>query len=206
MAEFTADVYQNEFLPDGGTDVHAIVTITCTGAGEAGRSGEGDAAEVIVVDTSGSMGIEKIAAAQTAAKAALDQILDGTWFAVIAGSHEARLAYPAASGELGMVRMDGSTRAAAKSAVVPVPRGRRHRHGHLADHGGAGLRLGPRGHPEARHPADRRRSTSTRRRRRCRPRSPAPAAGSSATAAVSAVTGRSPRCAASPPSCSARST
>ena len=27
MAEFTADVYQNEFLPDGGTDVHAIVTI-----------------------------------------------------------------------------------------------------------------------------------------------------------------------------------
>jgi len=117
MAQFTADVYQNEFLPDGGTDVHAIVTITCTGAGEAGRSGEGDAAEVIVVDTSGSMGTDKIAAAQTAAKAALDQILDGTWFAVIAGSHEARLAYPVAAGELGMVQMDGSTRAAAKAAV-----------------------------------------------------------------------------------------
>jgi len=66
MAQFSADVYQNEFLPDGGTDVHAIVTITCTGAGEAGRSGEGDAAEIIVVDTSGSMGTDKIAAAQTA--------------------------------------------------------------------------------------------------------------------------------------------
>ena len=25
MAQFTAEVYQNEFLPDGGTDVHAIV-------------------------------------------------------------------------------------------------------------------------------------------------------------------------------------
>ena len=117
MAQFSADVYQNEFLPDGGTDVNAIVTITCTGAGEAGRSGEGDAAEIIVVDTSGSMGTDKIAAAQTAAKAALDQILDGTWFAVIAGSHEARLAYPAAARELGMVRMDDTTRAAAKAAV-----------------------------------------------------------------------------------------
>ncbi len=31
MAEFTATVYQNEFLPDGGTDVHAIVTVTCSG-------------------------------------------------------------------------------------------------------------------------------------------------------------------------------
>ena len=27
MAEFSAAVYQNEFLPDGGTDVHAIVTV-----------------------------------------------------------------------------------------------------------------------------------------------------------------------------------
>ena len=33
MAEFAATVYQNEFLPDGGTDVNAIVTITCAGAG-----------------------------------------------------------------------------------------------------------------------------------------------------------------------------
>ena len=29
MAEFTAEVYQNEFLPEGGTDVNAIVTVTC---------------------------------------------------------------------------------------------------------------------------------------------------------------------------------
>ena len=55
MATFSADVYQNEFLPDGGTDVHAIVTVACTGAGEAGQSGSGDAAEIVIVDTSGSM-------------------------------------------------------------------------------------------------------------------------------------------------------
>ena len=117
MATFSAEVYQNEFLPDGGTDVHAIVTVTCSGAGEAGQSGSGDAAEVVIVDTSGSMSGENIAAAQRAARAALDQVLDGVWFAVVAGSHEARLAYPHGP-EPAMVRMDTRTRAEAKAAVT----------------------------------------------------------------------------------------
>jgi hypothetical protein len=60
MAEFTAEVYQNEFLPEGGTDVNAIVTITCQGAGAAGQTGSGDAGEIIIVDTSGSMGRAKL--------------------------------------------------------------------------------------------------------------------------------------------------
>jgi hypothetical protein len=117
MAEFSADVYQNEFLPDGGTDVHAIVTVTCKGAGEAGRSGSGDAGEIVIVDTSGSMKGPKIEAAQLAAVAAVDQIIDGTWFAVIAGNHLAHLAYPPAPATTGMVRMDPTTRRAARSAV-----------------------------------------------------------------------------------------
>jgi hypothetical protein len=94
MADFSAEVYQNEFLPDGGTDVHAVVTVTCTGAGAAGQAGEGDAAEIVIVDTSGSMGEINIRMAQQAAAAAIDQIIDGTWFAVIAGTHEARGAVP----------------------------------------------------------------------------------------------------------------
>ncbi len=117
MATFSADVYQNEFLPDGGTDVHAIVTVSCSGAGEAGQSGSGDAAEIVIVDTSGSMKGSNIAAAQQAAATALDQVLDGVWFAVIAGSHEAKLAYPP-DGRSGMVRMDARTRADAKAAVA----------------------------------------------------------------------------------------
>jgi hypothetical protein len=116
MATFAAEVYQNEFLPDGGTDVHAIITVTCSGAGEAGRSGSGDAAEVVIVDTSGSMGGQNIVAAQHAAAAALDQVLDGVWFAVVAGTHEARVSFPQ-SAEFGMVRMDPQTRALAKAAV-----------------------------------------------------------------------------------------
>jgi hypothetical protein len=116
MATFSAEVYQNEFLPDGGTDVHAIVTVTCSGAGEAGRAGSGDAAEVVIVDTSGSMDGQNIVAAQHAAAAALDQILDGVWFAVVAGTHEARVSFPQGA-EFGMVRMDPRTRALAKAAV-----------------------------------------------------------------------------------------
>ena len=43
MAQFTAQVYQNEFLPDGGTDVHAIVTgdVHRRRSGRPGRRGRG---------------------------------------------------------------------------------------------------------------------------------------------------------------------
>lgn len=117
MAEFTAAVYQNEYLPDGGTDVNAIVTIACTGAGTAGQGGAGDAGEIIIVDTSGSMGPETMRAAIDGAKAALDEIVDGTWFAVIAGADHAMLAYPQVSSGPGMVRMDPSNREKARHAV-----------------------------------------------------------------------------------------
>jgi hypothetical protein len=117
MAEFSAAVYQNEFLPDGGTDVNAIVTITCTGAGAAGRSGSGDAGEIIIVDTSGSMGRTKLEAAKIAAAAAVDQIIDGTWFAVVAGSHQAYLAFPPARAGAGMVKMDAAARFAAQQSI-----------------------------------------------------------------------------------------
>ena len=115
MAEFSAAVYQNEFLPAGGTDVNAIVTLTCAGAGAAGQSG--DAGEIVIVDTSGSMGRTKLEAAKVAAAAAIDQIIDGTWFAVVAGSHQAFLAFPQARSGAGMVKMDANTRYQAKQAV-----------------------------------------------------------------------------------------
>jgi hypothetical protein len=117
MPQFTAAVYQNEFLPDGGTDVNAIVTVTCSGAGEAGRGAGGQAGEIIIVDTSGSMGRTKIESAKVAAAAALDQILDGTWFAVVAGTHQAYLAYPSARTGAGMVQMNPQTRYEAQQAV-----------------------------------------------------------------------------------------
>jgi hypothetical protein len=124
MAEFSATVYQNEFLPDGGTDVNAIVTVTCAGAGSAGQTGAGDAGEIIIVDTSGSMGRTKLQAAKLAASAAVDQILDGTWFSVVAGTHQAYLAFPPVRSGTGMVRMDARARSKAHQNQL-VPPGRR---------------------------------------------------------------------------------
>jgi von Willebrand factor type A C-terminal domain/von Willebrand factor type A domain len=52
-----------------------------------------------------------------AAAAAVDQILDGTWFAVVAGTHQAYLAYPPVRTGTGMVRMDARTRFDAHQAI-----------------------------------------------------------------------------------------
>ena len=120
MANFTAEVFQNEFLPAGGTDVHAIVTITCAESGEAGRGTGGEAAEIIIIDTSGSMQGDKIMAARSAASAAVDQVIDGTWFAIIAGSEHATRLFPYANAESAMVRMDADVRAAARQAVARI--------------------------------------------------------------------------------------
>jgi hypothetical protein len=117
MPQFSAEVFQNEFLSDGATDIHAVVSVTASGTGEAGRAGGGEAAEIIIVDTSGSMMDDKIREARTAAAVAVDQILDGTWFAIISGTHLATRAFPYPNATLPMVRMEAGARAAAKEAV-----------------------------------------------------------------------------------------
>lgn len=117
MAEFAAAVYQNEFLPAGGTDVNAIVSVTCQGAGTAGRAGSGSAGEIIIIDTSGSMGQASLAAAKRAAQAALAQIVDGTYFAVVSGNGAAFLAYPHVQSGPGLVPMNAGTRAGAAAAI-----------------------------------------------------------------------------------------
>lgn len=115
MAEFTASVYQNAFLPAGGTDVNAIITVSCAGAGEA--SVDGAAGEILIVDTSGSMGTANLQAAKLAARAALDQIGDGTYFALVAGNHQAYLAYPLVQSGPGLVPMSSAARSAARQAI-----------------------------------------------------------------------------------------
>ena len=114
MAEFKADVFQNEYLADGATDVHAVVSVSCVGAGQAGVAG--DAAEIIIIDTSGSMDMPptKIAAARRAAAVAVGEIVDGAWFAVVSGHSVAQMVYPS---HAGMAKMSSVTRGEALSAV-----------------------------------------------------------------------------------------
>jgi hypothetical protein len=110
---FTAEVFQNQYLPQGAREAHAIVTVTST----VGRDeGSPDSAVVLLLDCSGSMGRpwSKLRAVRRATAAAIDTLADGTWFAIVRGNDRARVAYPA-SGEL--VRSTTETRAAAKRAV-----------------------------------------------------------------------------------------
>ena len=98
MSTFTVDAYQNEYLPLGGSEVNAIVTVTSDGAGggAGGGAGQPAAAEIVIVDTSGSMGApaHKIQAAREATRVAIDCIRDGVLFAVIAGTDTAAVVYP----------------------------------------------------------------------------------------------------------------
>ena len=94
MTTFTASAYQNEYLASGATDVDAIVTVTATADGTGPVTGE--AVEVIMCDTSGSMNEPptKIRAVRQATAAAVDQLRDGVLFAVISGDDHAALLYP----------------------------------------------------------------------------------------------------------------
>jgi hypothetical protein len=120
MSTFTLEAYQNEYLPLGGTEVNAIVTVTSDGAG--GSAGAPEAAEIVIVDTSGSMGApaHKIQAARQATRVAIDCLRDGVLFAVIAGTDQARVVYPL-DGRL--VAASNHTRAAAEEAVLRLSAG-----------------------------------------------------------------------------------
>ncbi|MFI0354041.1 VWA domain-containing protein [Actinomadura sp. 9N407] len=112
--QFTIKVDQNKYLPEGGREVHAIVSVEGTGSPTAATTAS--AAEVIIIDTSGSMSYPdtKLRAAIAAAQAAVDTIRDGVYFAVISGANSASMVYP---GNAVLVRADARTRHDAKMAV-----------------------------------------------------------------------------------------
>jgi hypothetical protein len=115
--DFTVDIYQNEYLPEGGREVDAVITVTTAGTAAAAPTAETDSAEIIIIDCSGSMSSprSKIAEARAATSAAVDVIRDGVAFAVIAGTHQAKALFPE-GGSLAVA--DPQTREAAKQAVV----------------------------------------------------------------------------------------
>ncbi|MFH0522360.1 VWA domain-containing protein [Streptomyces sp. M41] len=126
VPQFSVDVYQNAYLPEGGREVNAIVTVTATGGGTVGNAvsaphlyapGQGPAAAMaIMVDCSGSMDYPptKIRNARDATAAAIDTLRDGVRFTVIGGTHLAREVYPG-GGRLAVA--DATTREQAKQAL-----------------------------------------------------------------------------------------
>ncbi|GGT16841.1 VWA domain-containing protein [Streptomyces kurssanovii] len=136
VPQFSVDVYQNEYLPEGGREVNAIVTVTSTGGGTTGgaplRGASASAAAVpdqvpaagvvIMVDCSGSMEYPatKLRNAREATAAAVDTLRDGVAFAVVAGTHKALEVYPG-GGRLAVA--DPATRAQAKEALRTLTAG-----------------------------------------------------------------------------------
>ncbi|MFD3310511.1 VWA domain-containing protein [Streptomyces sp. NPDC058656] len=126
VPQFAVDIYQNEYLPEGGREVNAIVTVTATGGGTLGGlplAAQGpDAAVVIMVDCSGSMDDPptKMHNAREATATAIDTIRDGVAFAVIDGTHVAAEVYPA-NGRLAVA--DPTTRHHAKQALCNLSAG-----------------------------------------------------------------------------------
>ncbi|WP_055717407.1 vWA domain-containing protein [Streptomyces torulosus] len=126
VPQFSVDVYQNEYLPEDGREVNAIVTVSATGGGTVGSAvtaphlyspGQGPSAAVaIMVDCSGSMDYPptKMRNARDATAAAIDTLRDGVHFAVIDGTHVAREVYPG-GGRLAVA--DPATRDQAKQAL-----------------------------------------------------------------------------------------
>jgi hypothetical protein len=120
MTTFTAETYQNEFLATGATRVDALVSITASGTGDTTHGHE--RAELVLVDTSGSMNFPrtKIKSAISATCAAVDCIRDGVLFGVIAGTDEAREVYP---GDGQLVVASPTTRQQAKDRIGKVKAG-----------------------------------------------------------------------------------
>ena len=113
---FTLEVSQNEYLSVDDDEMQAVLTVTGHGAGrDAGPGPVGQRrAEVILVDCSSSMDGTKISAARQATAAAIDTLKDGTLFAVVEGTDQARMVYPA---EERMATASRATREGAKKAV-----------------------------------------------------------------------------------------
>ncbi|WP_163506652.1 vWA domain-containing protein [Fodinicola acaciae] len=115
--QFQLEVFQNEYLPEGAAEVNAIITVTATGSGAAKPAGP--AAEVIIMDCSGSMEMPrtKLDEAKRATRAAIDALRDGVQFAVVNGMDIAEMIYPKRTR---LVAANASTRAEAKRAVTAV--------------------------------------------------------------------------------------
>jgi Ca-activated chloride channel family protein len=110
---FRIQVSQNRYLSVEDRRMDLVVNVW---SGATGSGAPPQAAQVLLVDSSGSMGDPpaKMAAARRAAMAAVDTLRDGSLFAVVAGTHQTEPVYPDSGG---LARADPATRAAAHRAI-----------------------------------------------------------------------------------------
>jgi uncharacterized protein YegL len=95
MANFRAEVFQNQFMADGASEVHAIMTVAVDGApGPAVVTGSGKMFGILC-DVSGSMSGEKMHAAKDAISKLVQILPEDIHFFLVAGSAAGQLIFPA---------------------------------------------------------------------------------------------------------------
>ncbi len=87
-------VDQNPYLAEGADTVDAVVTVAAGGEFAVAAPAP-ERLEIIIIDCSGSMGAgDRFPGARRATVAALDELPDGTLFAIVSGTSEAQVVYP----------------------------------------------------------------------------------------------------------------
>lgn len=109
---FTIEIDQDRHLALEETRVYALARIESDG-GPATVGGP-RSAEVIIIDTSGSMVGERLTAAKRAAKTAVDGLRTDVDFAIVAGSNTATMVYPP---HPALIRATDDQKVLAKSAI-----------------------------------------------------------------------------------------
>ncbi len=95
MSLFKAEVFQNQFLPQGFGEIHAIMTITSEDGAEASAMSSGDRLFGIICDISGSMQGGKILAAKQAMIKLIQLMPEEDFFFIVTGNKDARVIVPA---------------------------------------------------------------------------------------------------------------
>jgi len=109
---FDLKVSQESYLSTHDSAMHAILTVAIRDLGT-GSEAAPEAAQVILVDCSGSMSVPptKIEAARRATAAAIDTLREGAYFAIVAGNDDVVMTYPSVH----MAKADAHTKAEAKA-------------------------------------------------------------------------------------------
>jgi von Willebrand factor type A C-terminal domain/von Willebrand factor type A domain len=110
---FNAEVFQNPYLAQGEVNVNAIMTVSAAGDPAAARPSHTSSLFGMIVDISGSMNGQKIAAAKDALCQMIDLIPDDAHFFIVAGNDRAKLVVP-------LVPATPSNRTAARNAVRDI--------------------------------------------------------------------------------------
>jgi len=92
--QFKAEVFQNQYLPQGAKEVHAIMTVTASGSEGMATTASGGKLFGVICDTSGSMHGQKIHAAKEAMIKIVNLLPEDAFFFIVTGASSARLVFP----------------------------------------------------------------------------------------------------------------